>query len=156
MITKATSQDIAIVQEIVYKTIHGIYPNYYPKEVVDYFLNWHNEETILIDLNKGNIFLLALDGLYVGTGTKNENCMSRIYILPEYQGKGLGSMLMDFLEEQISLESDVVYIESSYPAYDIYTKRGYASVEYLKEEVENGRILCWHLMKKEISAHSIV
>jgi GNAT superfamily N-acetyltransferase len=156
MITKATPQDIVIVQEIVYKTINSIYPDYYLPEVVDFFVSHHSEENILIDLNKGNVFLLSIDGVYVGTGTKSDDHISRLFILPRFQGKGFGSKLMDFLEEQISLISEIVFLDSSLPAYSLYTKRGYYPIEYIKEKVENGKILCYHLMKKELKKYSVL
>jgi GNAT superfamily N-acetyltransferase len=155
MITKAIPQDIAIIQDIVYKTINSIYPDYYPTEVVDFFVNHHSEENILVDLNKGNVFLLSIDGMYVGTGTKNDDCICRVFVLPEYQGKGLGSKMMDFLEEQIGLDSEVAYLDSSLPAFNLYIKRGYYPIEYIKEKVENGKILCYHLMKKELTKNSV-
>ena len=150
MITKATKEQIAIVQSIVYEVINTIYPKYYPIDVVNFFLNHHCEENILPDIEKGNVYLLLKDGCYFGTGSIDENHMNRIFILKEYQGKGYGSYLMDFLEEQILSMYDSVYVDSSLPAFNLYLKRGYIPLIYNEELVENDCVLCYHTMVKAI------
>lgn len=153
-IVKATTQDLNTVKYIVYETIKNIYPNYYPTEIVTFFLNYHDEESILADLNKGTIFLLSENGKFIGTGTINEDHINRVYVLPDFQGKGFGSQIMTLLEDQIGLNYDGIYLDSSLPAFRMYTKRGYYPVEYQEESI-NDQILCYHIMKKDVTRKSI-
>ena len=155
MIREATINDLRIIQEIVYKTISEIYLNYYPHEVVEFFLNHHNEENIACDLEQGNVYLFYQDkNGYIGTGTIVENSMNRVFVLPQYQGKGYGTQIMDFLEKTISEKYSNISLDSSLPAYNIYIKRGYKPIEYHEEYVDNNRVLCYHKMTKEIETNS--
>ncbi|WP_071146037.1 GNAT family N-acetyltransferase [Bacteroides ihuae] len=148
MIRRATIEDLEDVQEIVRKTINEIYPNYYPQEVVDFFLNHHKQENIMKDIHSGNVYILMEDGSCIGTGTANEENISRVFVLPNYQGKGYGSKIMDFLEKIISDKYDIINLDSSLPAFKIYLKRGYKPIDYLEQPVENGRVLCYQVMTK--------
>lgn len=47
---KATKDKLDLVFEIVQNTVKTIYPNYYPKEVVDFFCELHNRENIANDI----------------------------------------------------------------------------------------------------------
>ena len=149
MITNATKEQITIVQSIVYETINAIYYKYYPKDVVNFFLNHHSEENILQDIEKNNVYLLSDNECYFGTGSISENYMNRMFILKEYQGKGYGSQLMDFLEKQIFFEHDSICLDSSLPAFNIYLKRGYIPLTYCEEIVDNGCVLCYYTMIKK-------
>ena len=149
MIRKATISELSIIQRIVRETVSEIYPNYYPLEVVQFFLNHHNEENIIRDLNEGNVYLLLEDNIPVGTGTVVENSMNRVFVLPQHQGKGYGTQLMDFLENKISEQYDSIILDSSLPGFNIYIKRGYKQREFLEEPVENGRILFYPVMTKD-------
>ncbi|WP_087880531.1 GNAT family N-acetyltransferase [Parabacteroides sp. Marseille-P3160] len=152
MIQKATIQDLNAIQKIVYETISEIYPNYYPQEVVEFFLNHHNEENIVHDLENGDVYLLSNDDEHIGTGTIVENCMNRVFVLPQYQGKGYGTQIMDFLEEKISEKHNSISLDSSLPAFNIYIKRGYKPIEYYENSVENGKVLCYQVMTKDIES----
>lgn len=155
MIRRATVRDLAIVQQIVFKTVKTIYPNYYPAGVVDFFLAHHNEESIVKDINNEGVFLICNDeGEVAGTGTKDGEDMNRVFVLPEYQGKGYGRQMMDYLEDLIGREYDEVYLDSSLPAFNIYLKRGYQSIDYFEETVGDNQVLCYNRMKKYLSKTS--
>lgn len=150
MITKASIEDIDTVQQIVSKTISAIYPDYYTPEVVNFFLQYHNEENISRDLKNGNVYLISENSQYIGTGTIVDNNMNRIFILPQQQRKGYGTQLMDFLEKKIAERYNRVLLDSSLPAFDTYIKRGYEVIEYLEEPVEGGGMLCYQTMSKSV------
>ena len=149
MIVAATIKDLEVVVSIVHETIQEIYPNYYPKEVVDFFINHHKQENIKVDIENGSVFLIFEGDRVVGTGTIDGSSINRVFVLSGCQKKGYGSMLMDFLEKKVSLVYDRIYLDSSLPAFNIYIKRGYVPIEYHQEIVENGRVLCYPLMAKE-------
>ncbi|MBH1941532.1 GNAT family N-acetyltransferase [Mobilitalea sibirica] len=151
IIAKATPASLDAVYEIVHTTIKNIYPNYYPTEVVDFFLNYHNTSKLEADINNGNVYVLSVDDIFVGTGSIIEsNNIGRLYVKPEYQGMGYGKIIMNDLEEIVALNFDTAVIEASLPAYDFYLKHGYKPMEYHKYKVENNRILCYYIMKKNL------
>lgn len=153
MIEKATINNLEDIQNIVYTTINSIYPKYYPQSVVDFFLNHHNSENITSDIEKGMVFLIKSGEKHIGTGTIDGNYMNRIFVLPEYHGKGYGKKIMDFIETEISKNHNFVNIDSSLPSFNLYIKRGYKLNEY-KEAVTNDQeksILFYGTMTKDVS-----
>lgn len=152
MIKLAQIEDVKVIQNIVHNTISEIYPNYYPKEVVDFFLEHHREENIMKDIQIGNVYLLYRNDECVGTGTIDGEYMNRVFILPSHQGKGYGTLIMNFIEDKIAKNYNKVYIDSSLPAFNIYIKRGYNPIKYSEEFVGNNRVLCFQVMSKEVNS----
>jgi len=97
---KADFKDVEVIHSIVHSTIKEVYPKYYPEGVVDFFLTHHSLENIKKAVNIEFILLIECDGEIVGTGAIYENQIKRMFVLPEFQGKGYGSMLLDRLEQQ--------------------------------------------------------
>lgn len=150
-IKKATLADLEAVHHIVHDTVKEIYPNYYPFEVVNFFLNYHNYENMTADIEKGNVYLLSDEYGYIGTGSIYQgNYIGRLYVLPRFQGKGYGSAIFYELEKILFKEYKTVLLEASLPSYDFYLKHGYRPIEYHKYEVENHRILCYYIMEKAV------
>ena len=56
-IRQAVLDDLNIVRHISEVTISEIYPHYYPKGAVDFFLEHHSEENILRDIKRNQVFL---------------------------------------------------------------------------------------------------
>ena len=136
------------VAAIVKETIEKIYPHYYPPGAVQFFLDLHSEARIKEVLFCEEIYLALVQGNIIGTGSIRKNEICRLFILPEHQGKGYGSRLMDLLETRILKNYSEVHVDASFPAESMYLKRGYQIISYEKIETENGDFLCYHTMEK--------
>lgn len=95
---KATLDEAQIVCNIVRGTKGEVYPHYYTQEVVDFFGRLHSIENITRDVADGNVDVLIADGKIVGTGSRDENHITRVYVLPEYRAKGYGTRLLLSIE----------------------------------------------------------
>lgn len=113
------------VTEIVENTIKAIYPRYYSAGAVQFFLDLHQEQNIREAMEKEEIYFAVIQGKLVGTGSIRGNEICRLFILPEYQGKGYGSRLMDMLEDRVFRKYPAIHIDASFPAESMYLKRGY-------------------------------
>ncbi|KMZ55784.1 GNAT family N-acetyltransferase [Dorea sp. D27] len=153
---KATEKDIDQISMIVQDTIRDVYPKYYPKEVVDFFCELHCKKNISKDIKNGLVGMLRNDNMIVGTGCYKDNHITRVYVKPEFQGKGYGSFIMQCLENQISLQYDTVYLDASLPASHLYEKRGYRTIKHERLNVEKGRILVYEVMMKLLRNISMV
>lgn len=60
-IKKAKTENFEDVKLITHETIKEIYPHYYPRGVVDFFLEHHNSENIIKDI-LADIVYLIMDG----------------------------------------------------------------------------------------------
>lgn len=136
--------------QLVQNTIQTIYPKYYPKEVVDFFCNLHNKENIKKDIEAGHVGILLQDNLLVGTGSFQDAHITRVYVAPAMQGQGCGSYIMTCLEEKIALQYDKACLDASLPACSIYEHRGYRTIRHEKYQLENGVVLVYEIMEKEL------
>ena len=97
----ATIDNLEAVYNIVQNSIKETYLRYYPTEVVDFFCNLHSKENILKDIEEGLVGILTVDGKSVGTGCYKDNHITRVYVEPEYQGRGYGReairLALDFI-----------------------------------------------------------
>ena len=150
-IYKAKIEDLAIVKAIAHSAINAVYPHYYPLGAVEFFLAHHSDEHILRDIEKGIVFLLKDDNENtVGTVTVAENEMTRLFVLPQYHGKGYGGRLIRFAEEKITEKYDTVKLDASLPAKSIYLKKGYSFVSYHSIDCGSGDKLCYDEMTKRV------
>lgn len=151
-IVRADIKDIETIHNIVHSTINRVYPKYYPEGAVEFFLSHHSLDNIKKALAEEYIILIECNGDIVGTGALKENEIKRMFIIPEFQGRGYGSILLDKLEQQAVNKGFVdVVLDSSLPAYSLYEKRGYSSIKYNKLVTENGQFLCYNTMMKALN-----
>lgn len=136
--------------DLVQKTIKTIYPKYYPQEVVDFFCQLHNKENIEADIRCGYVNILCDNGIVVGTGSRKDNHITRVYVLPELQGKGYGSYIMSCLESEIAVEYESVELDASLPASRLYEHRGYKTLRHEEHKLENDVVLVYEVMEKSL------
>lgn len=151
MIRIAEIEDLENVLQIVTDTISEIYSHYYAEGVVDFFLYHHSRENVLLDIQNGIVWLLEDGGCMVGTVTIKGDVVNRLFVLPEYQSRGYGSQLMDFAEAKISERFSHVHIDSSLAAKEMYLKRGYKEKRTCRIPADNGDVLIYDEMEKQIS-----
>ena len=148
-IRQAVLDDLNIVRHISEVTISEIYPHYYPKGAVDFFLEHHSEENILRDIKRNQVFLCfdyAQDA--VGTITIKENEICRLFVHPACQGQGFGGEMLDFGEKMIFNQYSKIVLDASLPAKQIYRGRGYKEIEFYIISAGNNDFLCYDVMEK--------
>lgn len=151
-IVKAELSDLETVRNITAETIRVIYPHYYPKGAVEFFLEHHNKEKIIGDINNNSVYLCFYeDKKAIGTVTINQNEICRLFVLPEYQKNGFGCALLDYCEKLISERYNTVSVASSLPAKQIYLERGYISVNSSTIDVKYHDKLCYDTMIKYVA-----
>ncbi|MBQ5311070.1 MAG: GNAT family N-acetyltransferase [Oscillospiraceae bacterium] len=150
MIRKAHLDDINIVRDITISTIREIYPHYYPKGAVEFFISHHNDGNIENDIQNGIVYLLEENGICTGTVTLRENEICRLFVLPSYQGRGYGRELLDFAENTILRDHNEIVLDASLSAKKIYLNRGYRETEYHIIDTPDGDHLCYDVMRKGV------
>lgn len=148
----AVMENLQDIYDVVQRTIQTIYPKYYPADVVALFCGLHCKEAIAKDIGNGSVGILKADGRIVATGCFVENHITRVYVLPEYQKRGLGTQIMKTLETRIGEAYDSVYLDASLPAAALYEKLGFHTVKHERYPVENGVVLVYEIMEKSLRA----
>lgn len=146
----AKSEDAKEIYEIVQDTIKKVYPKYYLPEIVDMFCELHNEDNIGADIENGNVYVILENNKIIGTGTIKENNITRVYVLPEFQGKGFGTFIMKKLEEKIGKQYDEAELDTSLPACRLYYNLGYKTIDHGILECAGGVILVYEIMEKKL------
>lgn len=139
-----------MICNVLHTTIKTVYPNYYPKEVVDFFCRHHSREHVLEGIKSGNFGVLMDKDVVIGTGCYNENHITGLYVYPRYQNKGCGSYIMDCLESKIAENYDTVILDASLPAVFLYEHRGYKTVGHGIIELNNDVKLVYEIMEKKV------
>lgn len=148
-IKQAALPDLGIVENITNITISEIYPHYYPPGAVKFFLQHHSEQNICSDIKKKRVFLLIdTEENTVGTVTIKENEICRLFVLPQYQGNGYGTRMLDFAEKSILQHYPEIELAASFPAKGLYIKRGYKEDGFHMISTEYNDVLCYDVMIK--------
>ena len=147
----ANKNNLEQVYELVQETIKAVYPKYYLPEIVEMFSEYHSRDHVLQDISARNTYILLREDVIVGTGTIQENHITRVYVRPKFQGKGYGTYIMNQLEMLISKNYDTIDIDASLPACRLYQRLGYTTVDHGIWECKNGVIQVYEIMKKELN-----
>lgn len=137
------------VYNLIQNTIQNCYSKYYSPGVVYFFCTHHSSENIAEDIKAGRVYGVFIDNHLVGTGTIKENHITRVFVHPDYQGKGVGTYIFGAFEKIIFSYSDSVVLDSSLAAAKFYDKRGYVTVGHEEIDCENGSILVYEIMEKK-------
>ncbi|MGI9190967.1 MAG: GNAT family N-acetyltransferase [Chitinophagaceae bacterium] len=118
------------------------YPGIISQEQIDYMLNlFYSQERVEQQLRDTNQFFSAIeqDGHlqgYIHAYPENQSIkVSKLYILPEAQGKGFGQMLLATAEQEairLHLEGIRLNVNRYNPAYHFYLKQGFV----VEEEID--------------------
>ena len=106
-IYRAERRDAEDVCRIVRSTILQVYPRHYSQAVVDEFIKGNDPQTILADIDRGCVYYIRCGVSAVGTVTVRSDLISRLYVLPLYQGRGFGEALLDASFSRIYTETNI-------------------------------------------------
>ena len=146
--TKATIDYMDEIYSLIQNTIREIYPRFYPEEVVRFLGVQQCLENLQRDLEEDRIYIFLEAEHVIGVGSYEENHITRIFVRPDYQNHGIGSFILQNLEDPISREYETVHLEATMPAVIMYEKRGYRTVRHEKWTVKNGAVLVYPVMEK--------
>ncbi|MBC8571075.1 GNAT family N-acetyltransferase [Zongyangia hominis] len=151
-IKEAAPEDWKLVWEIVERSVRGSYAECYGEEVIGMFLEHHSVYSIQEELMRHTVLLLYDGGVPVGTGCLQGEEIKQIYILPDRQGKGYGSLLLRALEEEAARQGlSKVVLDASIPGRPLYQRRGYREVSHEQIVGEKGSVLDYWRMEKELN-----
>lgn len=147
---KAEIEDFDVIKKIVIDTINEIFPLFYPKNIVAYYLDLNTDEILKEQINLGNFYLYIVDEEAIAAASINVNHIEKFYVLRKYQNKGYGNKFMDYLESQVSKNYDSVTSIVTSSSYGMHDRRGYKIIENKKIRLKTGEILAFQLAKKEL------
>ena len=141
--------DLDTVRDLIHKTIDINYLPFYNAEAIKYFKDYHNNENILKGTKEGYTIVLEKSNRIIGTATLIDDYITRVFVNPKFQKKGLGKLLMQKLQTKaLSAGIRTVKLDSSLPAKKFYDSLGYKTIKKTFVKVKNGKKLDYYKMKK--------
>lgn len=118
-----------------YDFIYNVKKNSYKKYVEEYWGTWNDKEQQIrfkssIDRNKNYTYIIIYEnkkiGFYQGKLiNKDTYYIENICIIPEYQGKGIGTkILSDIIEKYKEYNIEIQYFKNN-PVGNLYKKLGF-------------------------------
>lgn len=157
VVRRWTSRDIASVRHIALTTWRATYGSFIPDEDILSFFNTYYTEEILQQFCEGESsrgFIAEIAEVATGfakthfDGGTREFHLDSVYVLPEFQGKRIGSKLLRVCEDfALSLNADRVWLgvmTQNVAARDWYKKIGFQFVR--EEPFTMGKTTVLHLI----------
>lgn len=162
-ISEATVENIETIREIAYKSWPVAYGKILSPAQLDFMLEKFYSDVVLKDnlINQRHCFLLISVGdVCQGFASYehhylNENCtrLHKLYLLPETQGKGLGRLLLDKIEDLAKMNNSNVIslnVNRFNKAALFYKKMGFEIIGEEDIAIGNGYLMEDYKMEKRI------
>lgn len=138
----AKPEDVRGMQEVFYRTWLATYPNkelgITVDDIEDRYKDAFTDEVLktraerIKDPTPGHTLFFAKDGVNVVglcrmIETENENRLQALYVLPEYQGRGIGMMLWNAAQQVFNPNKDIYVSVATYNknAISFYERLGF-------------------------------
>jgi GNAT superfamily N-acetyltransferase len=114
-------------------------------------MDYHREEAILRDAERGSTVVLDKAGRILGTGTIVDDEIRRVFVDPLFQKQGFGRRIMRQLEQAAARQGiRTVRLDASLPSKAFYDRLGYITLGPAFLPVGNGRRLDFFKMQKAL------
>ena len=132
-VRRFAERDARAVSELIIRTIRVSNTRDYPADMTEELITRQQPENVL-ERAGWTHFYVARDGeKIIGCGAigpyrekEDESCLFTIFVLPEYQGKGIGRMIVERLEQdEFFLRAKRIEIPASITGLAFYRKLGY-------------------------------
>ncbi len=136
-IRRATLADAEAISHVIIQTLKEVSSKDYPDSVINEVIKSFSKEQITVKMKQRKIIVITEKNHIIGTASLEGNLVRTVFVLPNKQGKKVGSLLMHYLEEMARKESiSSLTVSSSITAEGFYQKLGYSALrnEYYGEE----------------------
>lgn len=161
-IITATKEQLPVIQELACKIWPDTYGQILSPEQLDYMLqNFYNITSLEKQFDSGQVFLLAKEeGNFLGFAAYQINCktegktkLHKIYVLPETQGKGIGKLLLQEVENRALLHGNThlfLNVNKYNKAIDFYKSQGFVVVLDEVIDIGHGYVMDDYVMERVI------
>lgn len=127
------SEDAKETANLIAQTLKTSNSKDYSPEYIEETISSHSAEILIERAKWGHMYVVCDGTKIVGCGaiagywgSVTESILLTIFVLPEYQGRGIGSLIIRTLErDEYFLRANRIEIPASVTAVDFYRKMGY-------------------------------
>lgn len=132
-IRRFKNEDSAELVDVIAKTLRTSNTKDYSAEFIENYIISLSAEKLIERSSWRNYYVACDDDKIIGCGgigpywgKEDESSLFTIFVLPEYQGKGIGRKIIETLEQdEYFLRAKRIEIPSSITAVEFYRKMGY-------------------------------
>lgn len=143
-IRKMKKKDIPIIQEIAKISWNSTYTGIIPLQIQESFLKQAYSVKLLKKQRRTSNFYVALINReiigfanYSQVHSDNSVHMHALYLHPEYQGKGVGSALLEVGSGQLAADKISLHVErQNVKAIQFYKRKGFYKISEFEDELE--------------------
>ena len=118
--------DAETVSSLIRHTMRVSNSGDYPLERLQPLIDYFSPEKVLLLSRERHCLVAAVNGQIVGTIALEGAELCTFFILPDYQGKGIGSQLLAAIEEvAVVVGLNFIRMDASLTGADFYARRGY-------------------------------
>ncbi len=159
----AVASDIPLLRDLAQRIWRACYPAIISTEQIEFMLGWmYSEEQIRKELAQGVTWEVIEDEQGAGIGflayclePDNRVKLNKLYVLPEIQGKGIGSAaLRHIFQSAAKLGARAVWMQvnkANHRAIGAYKKAGFYIAEEAVFDIGNGFVMDDYLMEKAVT-----
>lgn len=143
-IRKVKEEDLKECSRLIQRNIERNWSKDYPKEAIESWKKRYSEKELRNMLEEEELFLAEENNLILGTIFFHGNQVKGLFVREKYQGKGIGTKLLQKIEEMAKKRKlKELYLNSSIPALKFYIKRGYKKIKRDNEDkLKRDKIRC--------------
>ena len=150
-IRRIKETDAKAVSDLIRKTIKISNTKDYPADLMDQLIEYETPERVMERASWTHFYVVCEGDAIIGCGAigsywgkEDESSLFTIFVLPEYQGKGIGKAIIETLEsDEFFLRAKRIEIPASITGVPFYLKMGYGYKDGIKEPDEE------HLIRLE-------
>ena len=136
--------DAEAVQNIIHRGLREINGKDYPAELIEEYCACFTLKKIKSQADSAHMYVAASGDKILGTGSiapywgsEKESILLTIYVLPEMIGQGIGTAIINALEQdEYFLRANRIEIPSSITSVKFYQKMGYAPKNGIEPDKE--------------------
>lgn len=146
-IRRFESKDADDVSQLISTTLRVSNKSDYSPQEIEMLLTELTAEKLRERAEQGHFYVVCDDTKIVGCGciapfwgSETESILLTIFVLPEYQGRGIGRKIIQTLEQdEYALRAERIEIPASKTGVEFYLKQGY-DYKNGEKELEDGRL----------------
>lgn len=128
-IRKFISADRIKLSNLMRETVIKSNSKDYSKKAIKYLYDEYSPNNLLKDSEKNAVWVVEEKSELIGTISLVGNRISRMFVLPKYQGKGVGGKLLKHVEKYAKTAGNkFLRVRSSTTAFGFYQKMGFRKI----------------------------
>ena len=132
IIRKLKKEDAKEVSKIIRRCLKEVNYKDYSKKTITSLCNFFTPSLIIKNLKDRTIFVAVENDKVIGTASLKGDKVFTVFINPDVHGKGVGSRLMDKVEDLAKKKGyKIIKVPSGLTSLGFYKKRGYKKIKII-------------------------